>query len=111
MGLTIEQHIAGATMTRAMQLARGAVKAALHKQAVRLCEVDAKTISSWAVLYLEDHPKLIAEAKTCVEAWFARGVFGKKAQKAFIKHRGTPVGETESPRKSEVISMSGVFPN
>ena len=88
MTLTISQQIAGATMTRAMQLARGAVKAELHKQAVRLCEVDAKTISSWAVLYLEDHPKLIAEAKTCVEAWFTRGVFGRKAQKEFIKYLG-----------------------
>jgi hypothetical protein len=87
MTLTITQHIAGATMTRAMQLARGAVKAELHKQAVRLCEVDAKTITSWALVYLEDHPELIAEiARPQIEEWFARGVFGKRLQKAFIKH-------------------------
>jgi hypothetical protein len=74
MTLTITQHIAGATMTRAMQLARGIVRAELHKQAVRLCEVDAKTITSWAVVYLEDHPELIAEiARPQIEAWFARG--------------------------------------
>jgi hypothetical protein len=43
------------------------VKDALRRQAVRLCEVDA-------------------EARPQIEEWFARGVFGKRAQKAFIKH-------------------------
>lgn len=86
--LTITQQIAMATMTRSMQLARGAVKEALKKQRVRLADVAAKEISSWALVYLEDHPELIAEAKPVIEAWFARGVFGKRAQKAFIKHLG-----------------------
>jgi hypothetical protein len=63
MTLTITQHIAGATMTRAMQLARGAVKAELHKQAVRLCEVDAKTISQFARDYVIAHPEVVAEAR------------------------------------------------
>jgi hypothetical protein len=70
--LTITQHIAMATMTRSMQLARGAVKEALKKQRMRLADVDAKEISSWALVYLEDHPELIAEAKPVIEAWFAR---------------------------------------
>jgi hypothetical protein len=86
--LTIAQHMAMATMTRAMQLARGAVKEALKRQRVRLADVDAKDISSWALVYLEDHPELIAEAKPVVEGWFARGVFGKRAQKEFIKYSG-----------------------
>jgi hypothetical protein len=88
MKLTIAQHLAGATWTRAMMLARQAVKQALHKQAIRLCEVDAKDISSWAQVYLEDHPALIADARLAVEQWTMKGVFGKRAQKEFIKHSG-----------------------
>jgi len=86
--LTISQHIAMATWTRAMQLARGMVRDALRRQAVRLCEVDAKDITSWALVYLDDHPEVVAEARPQIEEWFARGVFGKRAQKAFIKHLG-----------------------
>jgi hypothetical protein len=40
--LTITQHMRMATMTRAMQLARGAVKAELRKHGVRLAEVEAR---------------------------------------------------------------------
>ena len=86
MALTISQQIAGATMTRAMQLARGVVKDQLKRQKIRLADTDAKEITSWALVYLEDHPAVIAEARSCVSEWFARGVFGKRAQKAFIKH-------------------------
>jgi hypothetical protein len=79
--LTIAQHMAMATMTRAMQVARGAVKEALKRQRVRLADVDAKDISSWALVYLDDHPELIAQARPVIESWFARGVFGKRAQR------------------------------
>jgi hypothetical protein len=85
MTLTITQQMTMATMTRAMMLARGAVKEALKRQAVRLCEVDAKDISSWARVYLDDHPALMDQARSEIAEWFARGVFGKRAQKAFIK--------------------------
>jgi hypothetical protein len=81
--LTIAQRQRMATMTRAMQLARGAVKEALKRQRVRLADVDTKDISSWALVYLDDHPELIDQARPVVEAWFARGVFGKRAQRAF----------------------------
>jgi hypothetical protein len=86
MTLTISQQIAMATMTRSMQLARGAVKEALKKQRIRLAEVEAKDITSWALVYLEDHPEVVTEVRPQVESWFARGVFGKRAQKEFIKH-------------------------
>jgi hypothetical protein len=81
--LTLAQHMTMATMTRAMQLARGAVKEALKRQAVRLADVDAKDISSWARVYLDDHPALIDQARSEVQSWFARGVFGKRAAKAW----------------------------
>jgi hypothetical protein len=96
--LTLAQQMRMATTTRAMQLSRGAVKEALKRQAVRLCEVDGKDITSWALVYIEDHPELIAEAKHCVEAWFARGVFGKRAQRAFANL--TSAAQTAEPHKS-----------
>jgi hypothetical protein len=81
--LTIAQRIAMATMTRAMQLARGAVKDQLKRQRVRLADVEAKEITARAREYLEAHPELVADARPVVESWFARGVFGKRAQRAF----------------------------
>lgn len=97
MTLTITQQIAMATMTRSMQLARGAVKAELKKQRIRLADVDAKEISSWALVYLDDHPALIDEARLAISEWFARGVFGKRAQKEFIKHSTFHPHKVESP--------------
>jgi hypothetical protein len=71
-----------------MQLARGAVKEQLKRERIRLAEVEAKEITSRARDFLKTHPALIAEAKLQIEAWFARGVFGKRAQKEFIKYSG-----------------------
>jgi hypothetical protein len=62
------QHMRMATMTRAMQLARGAVKAELRKHGVRLAEVEARDITSWALVYLDDNPELVAEARPVIEA-------------------------------------------
>jgi len=67
MTLTITQHIAGATMTRAMQMARGMVKDQLKRQRIRLADCDAKDITSQAREYLEGHSELVAEAKAQVE--------------------------------------------
>jgi hypothetical protein len=84
--LTIAQRIAMATMTRAMQVARGLVKEELKRQRVRIADVEAREITARAKNYLIAHPELVVEARPVVESWFARGVFGRRAQKAFIKH-------------------------
>jgi hypothetical protein len=81
--LTISQRITMATMTRAMQLARGLVKEELKRQRVRIADVEAREITARAKDYLIAHPELVVEARPVVESWFARGVFGKRAQKAF----------------------------
>jgi hypothetical protein len=106
--LTIAQHIAMATMTRAMQLARGVVKDQLKRQKIRLADVDTKDITSWALVYLDDHPEVIAEARSCVEGWFARGVFGKRAQRAFCATLKTSV-QSRKARKSatSAVQISG----
>jgi hypothetical protein len=56
----------------------------LKGQRVRIADVEAKEITARAKDYLIAHPELIADARPVVESWFARGVFGKRAQKAFI---------------------------
>ena len=86
MTLTIAQHLRMATMTRAMQVARGLVKEELKRQRVRIADVEAREITARAKDYLIAHPELVADARPVVESWFARGVFGKRAQKEFIEH-------------------------
>lgn len=73
-----------ATMTRAMQVARGLVEEELKRQRVRIADVEGKEITARAKDYLIAHPELVVEARPVVESWFARGVFGKRAQKEFI---------------------------
>jgi hypothetical protein len=70
-------------MTRAMQLARGAVKDELKRHKIRLADVEARDVTSWATVYLDDHPELYTDAAYTIRAWVARGVFGKRAQRAF----------------------------
>jgi len=79
----------------AQHRARNAVKAELRKQGLKVSHYAAREISSWAQVYLDDHPNLIAEAKPVVEAWFAQGVFGKRAQKEFIKYLGIEQSQGE----------------
>ena len=105
--LTIAQRLTMATMTRAMQLARGAVKEQLKRERIRLAEVEAKEITSRARDFLKTHPALIAEAKLQIEAWFARGVFGKRAQRAFANLK--TFSQTQKAHKSatSAVQISG----
>jgi hypothetical protein len=81
----IQARITRASFVLALQRARGAVKEELKRQRVRIADVEAKEITARAREYLEAHPELVADARPVVESWFARGVFGKRAQKEFIK--------------------------
>jgi hypothetical protein len=104
MALTITQQIAGCTMTRAMMLARGMVRAELKKQRIRLADTDAKDIASQARAMLEAHPSLVDQARHEVEEWFRRGVFGKRAQRAFCANLKT---DTQT-QKAQSIGTSVV---
>jgi hypothetical protein len=59
------------------------VKEELKRQRRRLADVEAKEITARAKDYLIAHPELVADARPVVESWIARGVFGKRAAKAF----------------------------
>lgn len=80
-------YIATASHVLAQLRARNAVKAELRKRGVRVADLAAREISSWARVYLDDHPELIAQARPIVEAWIARGMFGKRAQREFRNDR------------------------
>jgi len=84
----IQIPINQASFVLAMQRARGMVKDELKRERIRLADVEAKEISARARDYLIAHPEVVAEARPIIEEWFARGVFGKRAQKEFIKYSG-----------------------
>jgi hypothetical protein len=84
----IQARITRASFVLALHRAHGAVKAELKRQRVRIADVEAKEITVRARDYLEAHRELVADARPVVESWFARGVFGKRAQKEFIKYSG-----------------------
>jgi hypothetical protein len=76
-------RITTASHVLAQLRARNAVKRELQAQGLKVSHYAAREISSWAQVYLEDHPQLLDEARPVVEAWLAQGVFGKRAAKAF----------------------------
>jgi hypothetical protein len=82
----IQARITTASFVLALHRARNAVKEELKRQRRRLADVEVKEITARSKDYLIAHPELVADARPVVESWFARGVFGKRAQKEFIKH-------------------------
>ena len=56
-----------AARVRAQQLARAKVHDAVKRQGVKWSALSAAQKQSWAVLFLEDHPSLIAQARQEVE--------------------------------------------
>jgi hypothetical protein len=60
----------------------------MREQGLRLSEIAAKEIRSWARVYLDDHPELVADARPVVEAWIAQDRFGKRAQGALAELQG-----------------------
>jgi hypothetical protein len=81
----IQARITTASFVLALHRARGAVKEELKKQRRRLADVEAREIRALAHDYLSAHPELVADARPVVESWISRGLFGKRAAKAFIK--------------------------
>lgn len=73
--------ITTAARVRAQQIARQRVRDAIKAQGLKTSSVKAAEVSSWAQLYCEDHPQLVAQATVEVTAWIKAGFFGKRAQK------------------------------
>ena len=73
-----------AARVRAQQLGRAKVHDAVKRQGVKWSALSAAQKQSWAVLFLEDHPSLIAQARQEVEAWARAGFFGKRVQRQLL---------------------------
>jgi hypothetical protein len=94
--LQARQRIASASRTLAMLRSRDAVKNELRRFGLKPTHMAASEITSWAKLYLEDHAaELMGEAIKTVERWTREGVFGRRAQKEFIKHLGIEQSQGE----------------
>ena len=73
-----------AARVRAQQLARAKVHDAVKRQGVKWSALSAAQKQSWAVLFLEDHPSLIAQARQEIEAWARAGFFGRRVQRQLL---------------------------
>ena len=79
------EHISiGAVKVLARLAAKKAVQAELKAKGVRVTLVRPAVISAQAQVYLQEHPELIAQAKPKVERMILAGVFGKRAQRAYL---------------------------
>jgi hypothetical protein len=70
---------------------RNAVKDELRKHGLKVSHYSAKEITSWAMLYLDDHSaELIPDALERARAMILSGAMGKRAQKALAAVHKTP---------------------
>ena len=82
--MTIE--ITTASVVLARLRARQAVKDSLRAHGLKVSDLSARDITSWATVYLEDHAnELMPDAIARARAMILSGALGKRAQKAFIK--------------------------
>ena len=89
-------RITTASHVLAQLRARNAVKNEMRKYGLKPTHYAAREITSWAHVYLDDHPELIADARPVVEAWIAQDVFGKRARRAFCANLSSDAQRTEA---------------
>jgi hypothetical protein len=78
MKLTIEQRRRAAIATMAMYRARALVAQELKRHRIRLADTEPREIASWARVYLDEHPEVVAEATETVDLWEAQGRWGPR---------------------------------
>jgi hypothetical protein len=93
-----------AVRVRAQQLARAKVQDAVKRQGAKWSALSAAQKQSWAVLFLEDHPSLIEQARQEVEAWARAGFFGKKVQRELCAQFNNSA-QTQEPCSNKEISV------
>jgi hypothetical protein len=100
--------IGSAVRVRARQLAMAKVQDAIKCQGARWSALSAAQKQSWAVLFLEDHPSLIEQARHEVEAWARAGFFGKKVQRELCAKLKSDAQPTPPCSNQEIpVQMSG----
>jgi hypothetical protein len=73
----------------AMLRSRQAVKAELRHRGLKLTHYSAREITSWAIVYLDDHHEtLIPDAIEEARAMILKGALGKRAARALAQTQG-----------------------
>jgi hypothetical protein len=102
---TFQPISASAVHVLARLAARRAVQAELRAAGIRVSLVRPAEISARAQVYLQAHPELYQQALERAKRMTAEGVFGKRAQRAYL----TTNGQSENGPKSitSVVQMLG----
>ena len=84
--------------------ARRAVKDELRAQGIRVSLVKPAEISARAQVYLQAHPELYRAALERAQRMTAEGVFGKRAQRAYLNNSAQTTSEPKSTTSTLQIS-------
>jgi NAD(P)-dependent dehydrogenase (short-subunit alcohol dehydrogenase family) len=99
------EHISiGAVKVLARLAAKRAVQAELKEAGVRVSLVKPAAINEQANKYLANHPELYDQARPRVERMIAEGVFGKRAQRAYLESNAQKQNEPKSTTSAVRIS-------
>ena len=94
-----------AVMTLARLAAKRAVQAQLRDQGVRLTTYPYAELMRQAAEYLDKHPELYQQASERAKRMTAEGVFGKRAQRAYLLL--SVQSENEPKSITSAVQMSG----
>jgi hypothetical protein len=86
--------------------AKKAVQAELKDAGVRVSLVRPAEISERAAKYLLNHPELNARARVQAERMIREGVFGKRAQRAYLKTNAQKENEPKSTTSTVQMSCA-----
>ena len=99
-----------AAVTLALYRAKQIVKDALRRQGKKVSLVPSCEITQLAKVYLAQHrDRLIPDARATVECWIAEGVFGKRAQRGWLRANLENSVQTQNPQTSmaSAVQISG----
>jgi hypothetical protein len=76
-------QLTSAARVLAMLRSRNAVKDHIRRRGLKPSNYAASEITSWAIVYLDEHPELIPEAIANARAMILEGVLGKRRSSRF----------------------------
>ena len=85
--------------------AKKAVQAKLRDQGVRVTTYPYAELMRQAAEYLDNHPELYQQALERAKLMTARGVFGKRAQRAYLE--SSAQNQTQPNSTGSTVQMSG----
>ena len=70
----------GSVMTRARQIAAGAVKNKIRADGRKLSDCSTSELRNAIKRHLNEHPEVIEQAAADIERWTLQGMFGKRSR-------------------------------